>query len=222
MKNKKYPRKRYHLFKHTVTAPVPAGTTFHIEKNSFTTTEISTSLKFEGQNKTRTTYTIFDYYKEKEINLYIKLFKYIYVVDTNIKEKINFTGISIYEHQDENNLKCIHKTISAHKSQLDKEKIGWAIALRDIFNKDIKEKILLITDAHLSELEKINNRTTTIFEKLYLPENITMMYASSQKSNKNNSVFDFLVNKVDIFINEKYSSIATTSLKEVTQYNCIL
>lgn len=207
------------LFRHTVTAPVPAGTPIHIEKNYFTVTDISTLIKFKGKNKSRTVCTIFDSYKEKEINLYLKSFRYFYVVDTNTKDEINFTGISIYEHQDEKNIKCIYKTISAHKSKLDKEKIGWAIALRYILHNDIKEKVLLITDAHLSELEGINNRKTTMFEKFYLPDNITMMYASSQKSNKHDSVFNLLINKTDIFINDNYRSLAVTSLEEITEYN---
>jgi hypothetical protein len=65
----------------------------------------------------------------------------------------------------------------------DPERIGWSHA----FSKGVElgwfdagERVLMVVDSHLGELENINRRTTSIIDEVYLPVGASIAYASPE------------------------------------------
>lgn len=84
------------------------------------------------------------------------------------------------------------------------EKIGWIEGINALIRKNAihdSQRIGLIVDSHLSELESINNRISSVHDDLYMPTNITLIYATSDASSS--SIVNDLI---------KFADAASTSL----------
>lgn len=65
---------------------------------------------------------------------------------------------------------------------LNAEVVGWYLFIKHIIpiiNLKKEERLALVVDSELGKLESINNRKTPYYSNYFLPENITLIYASA-------------------------------------------
>lgn len=79
---------------------------------------------------------------------------------------------------------------------INPELIGW-IDLITRVNADKSARLGVVVDSELSRLPAINLRKEQIIDGYTLPENITLIYASSERDT--NSPFNFIINKCDFY-----------------------
>lgn len=72
-------------------------------------------------------------------------------------------------------------------NQKDEEKMAIAILINHILEQNYNKayRIGIVTDHDLGNLRKYNEREIPIFDNVYLPENFTLIYASSDVGNEN-------------------------------------
>lgn len=67
------------------------------------------------------------------------------------------------------------------------ERIGWIEGLRALFEEYLitaEERIGLVVDAYLNDLPALNARTQPVFANLFLPKNVTLIYASADSGSE--------------------------------------
>lgn len=79
------------------------------------------------------------------------------------------------------------------ESPKDAEKAGIAILINHISeqNFDPKLKIAIITDHDLININEYNNKQKPIYDNIYLPDNMTLIYANAERGTE-----DFITNKL--------------------------
>lgn len=75
----------------------------------------------------------------------------------------------------------------------DAEKAGIAVLINHILeqNFDKNLKIAIITDHDLINLNEYNNKKKPIYDNIYLPDNMTLIYANAERGTE-----DFIINKL--------------------------
>ena len=157
----------------------------------------------------------------------------IFSIDTNTKTinktRISVTGI-VYSH-----VNCDDKGVCVLSylpltvlefwdAEINAEVLGWIAAIRAILeDKRYQGKsILIIVDSVLGDLDNINMRSKPIFSDFYLPDNFTMMYASSDvASNLSNKLIKASDKMASMKLQELSQDLQPDSLKE-TPYPCRL
>jgi len=158
--------------------------------------------------------------KGKEVPL--NKYDYIAAVDTNEGTECGF--ILFKRESDEQHI-WSHTYLAKFTPSkiISGEKQGWIFA-SNIINMIVNgnEKVLLISDHELNEINIINSNDRKITESFHLPQNITMMYASSER-------MDGLENKLMKWVDElprefkKYKSFNSLSVYSDTNlgiYQC--
>ncbi len=160
-----------------------------------------------------------------DVNRAITQHDIIYAVDTNYPEKrpheVAVTGVVLGKP----NASASEGVVIVHFSPImciefrganaDAERIGWAEVIRGVVANpqfDPKSKVLLIVDAHRGSIGSINNRSEPVIGNLWLPENFTLMYASSDK--RNDSVPNRMLHLADVQATDVLDRYATKSNDE--------
>jgi len=155
-----------------------------------------------------------------DLNSELVNFDFIFAVDTNTKpingEKLSVCSV-IY---------CEKKTIEKNSADFliglcgsicikgipDKyeEKFGIKLLIDRLVNHpnyNNTHRIGIITDHDRKNLIKYNDREMPIYENWYLPDNFKLIYASADKSKKNDSLPNHLISDCDKEANEVFEEV---------------
>lgn len=152
-----------------------------------------------------------------DINKLINNADFIFAVDTNTSNSLvddHFQSVGVFlEYKNNNNLLELKESCVLQFKHQEKF-IGEKLALVELIKKIIDEKdienndlkILIVTDHDLGNLDRYNSQQIPLIEgtDLYLPPNITLVYASADK--KNDSILNKMISECDreasVFLNK--------------------
>ncbi|MFV1942878.1 hypothetical protein VPH49_18860 [Pseudomonas luteola] len=125
-------------------------------------------------------------------NSSLESFDLIVAIDTNTntidEREISATGVILANWVDdlttESKSLCYKTLFCLEFTELSepREKIGWIMALSELLKNNYlpkNRKIGVIVDSYLGEIPAINARVEPVYENIFLPSNITLLYASS-------------------------------------------
>ncbi|MBL1147368.1 MAG: hypothetical protein HND56_02890 [Pseudomonadota bacterium] len=134
-------------------------------------------------------------------------YDFVFVVDTNsaLSEKGRFhvsciTHICVDEGENEYNLDINAKMLSFVFPDMgydEPEKVAWALLLNQKFLRMLVnsgKRIGIVVDSALSDIPKLNDGKIPLFENYFLPKNVTLIYASADKSDM---LFNRLIKYMD-------------------------
>lgn len=210
-KNKKkrtYPRNTDTVIKKEIITTLDRGVIAHIEngivtlrdKNGvpYTQSGIEMTKTYTGEKKTRVI-TKATELKTGSNNVaeWLKNFDVVYAADTNTKPihngKRNYSIGSVYKGEirqtSENGGEICCKRYAAFawvwSGDRKIENETWVRAMRKIQAEELDNKrIGFVIDSDLGNYEAYNNRTMPLLNEFYLPENFTLLYASSDYSDE--------------------------------------
>jgi len=114
----------------------------------------------------------------------------IYFVDTNtkntVKHKISMTGVihAFIEKLEKDICRLIYTPLTVLEfwdPEIESETIGWYALICAILEMpdNTNREILLVVDSRLDDLKGLSNGVTPLFDDFYIPENISLIYASA-------------------------------------------
>ncbi|MFI8746412.1 hypothetical protein ACIGKL_14765 [Pseudomonas sp. NPDC077186] len=125
-------------------------------------------------------------------NSSLENFDLIIAIDTNTniigEREISATGVIlanwVEDPTTESKSLCYKTPFCLEFTELSepREKIGWIMALSELLkNNHLPKagKIGVVVDSYLSEIPAINAKAEPIYENIFLPSNMTLLYASS-------------------------------------------
>jgi len=140
---------------------------------------------------------------------------FLYIIDTNTtKENIDgyyFSVTIVLEYQIEKKIELLMTNSwmrsFKHKDRHIGEKIGWIELIKMIVNDHSEQKISIVTDHDLGNIDKYNSRELPLIENthLFLPPNIKLVYASADK--KNDSIVNQLISICDKEASKKLNEL---------------
>ncbi len=123
-------------------------------------------------------------------------YDFLYAIDTNNKT-INGEKLSIavsyfvpqkleYYDKEIPLLPYLVFEINDVKANINPETVAWYILITELAQKHnlSKEKVAIVVDSELGKLPEINNRIIPYYGANYLPQNIHLIYASSERGNE--------------------------------------
>ena len=144
-------------------------------------------------------------------------YKHVVAIDTNDRDTehgVVCVMASVYAATSTAEYK-IRLTVMQHQlfefwnPSISPEKIGWVFAMLGIMERqEYKngEKFAVIVDSDLDNINRYNRREIEIIENFVLPDNIVLMYGSSD--HRNDSVINGLIFLADKFSNEVHEKIS--------------
>ncbi len=121
---------------------------------------------------------------------YLNQFDYIYAIDTNSKE-VNGDLISVcycVKYKPSTRELLMRGPICFKNNPDVTEKTNWRELIKDIIHqKEYRDnfKIAIIVDSDYGNIEKYNSRESPIDTQFFLPENFTLIYASTDSGLEN-------------------------------------
>lgn len=144
---------------------------------------------------------------KKDVFIFLEQFDSIYAVDTNsqIKNNLYFSEGALaklvsMEQTTDNSVAelSIERILTVYdlKEEYKEQKI-WLLAIRKIKELEPdRAKIGLVVDCDLGKISEYNQRTLKIANQEYLPEGITLIYASSDNKD---TIFNHMIAQCDAF-----------------------
>lgn len=153
-------------------------------------------------------------------------FDVVYAIDTNTKEVDGLwysVGVLLklikFEEEVKDNFPYELKPIQFITSnnncrKTNMEQWVWLKVIELICEyESADKKIGLVVDCDLGNLDKYNNKEKKICDKEFLPENITLLYASAD--NKNSNILNIMIAAADKFATEYLKSFVKIKVKRI-------
>lgn len=172
-------------------------------------TEKYVTKGYFGENKFKNLYQIPDeIFKENDFGFEVfKKFDSVVAIDTNKFQTTNlefYLGVAFqFKYMIEKEIPIEEYLIKHLELEINSEKpenLNWKNLIEFImhhkqFNKN--ERIALIVDSDLENISDYNKRTKPIYNDFILPENFTLIYATSDKKD---SIFNIMIRVCDTYL----------------------
>lgn len=141
---------------------------------------------------------------------------WLFVVDTNSVDDIAVTCSTQFTSQRMQNgdIEFRRRAIVLSfftATDVHPEKVGISIILQSVREYGSKEgKYLVVTDHDIGKLDDFNQRRKPIWQDIYVPVGTTLMYASADATNKNDSLLNGMIHECDSLAKKHLTELITT------------